>query len=160
MNHQMRRIAQEITDREVLKQILMTAPACRIAFLDGDEPYVVPLNFGWEWREEIPVVFLHCARQGRKLPLLKAGRTVCFQTEADLALEPSEDPCDWGMSYRSFLGWGIPEEVTEGEEKNRVLSLLTAKYGGPGDATFPPGALKKTAVFSLPLTRFSGKRSS
>ena len=156
----MRRKNQEITDPVIQKEVLSSALACRLGFWDGVEPYVVPLNFGWEWRDESPVIYLHCADAGRKIPLLKEGKTICFETETALTLEKEKEICDWGMEYRSLIGWGIPRELTDPVEKGRALSLIVTKYGAPADTVFPEEALARTAVFELVLTRYSVKRSS
>ena len=160
MKHQMRRKNQEINDPALQKEVLASAPVGRIAFWDGVEPYVVPLNFGWEWRAEGPVIYLHCAEAGRKIPLLKEEKTVCFETDLAQDLKKSEEICDWGMGYQSLIGWGIPREITAPEEKSRALALIVSKYGAPADTVFPREALARTAVFALPLTHFSVKRSS
>lgn len=160
MKHQMRRKNQEVTDPSMQKEVLDDAQACRLGFWDGVEPYVVPMNFGWEWRDETPVIYLHCAEAGRKIPLLKEEKSICFEAETALKLEQEKGICDWGMEYRSLIGWGIPRELTAPAEKSRALSLIVTKYGAPADTVFPEEALARTAVFELILTRFSVKRSS
>ena len=40
----MRRKDREITDRKIIDKILTTSLICRVAIMDGDKPYIVPLN--------------------------------------------------------------------------------------------------------------------
>ena len=44
----MRRADKEIVDREELHRILDEAMVMRLGMLDGERPYVVPLNFARE----------------------------------------------------------------------------------------------------------------
>ena len=43
----MRRKDREITDRSKLEKIIKKSRICRLAMVDGNVPYVVPLNFGY-----------------------------------------------------------------------------------------------------------------
>ena len=53
----MRRGDKEIVDREELHRILDEAMVMRLGMLDGERPYVVPLNFAREGEE----LWLHAA---------------------------------------------------------------------------------------------------
>ena len=160
MNRKIRRKKLEIIGKEAQEKILRRAPVGHLAFWDGREPYVIPLNFGWEWPGEAPVIFIHCAREGRKIALLEGGGTVCFEAVELFSLKRGKDSCSWNMGYRSFIGWGLPQRVEAPEEKSRGLNLITAKYDGGGDNEFPPKGLDNTAVYRILLEEFSAKGNS
>ena len=42
----MRRYDREITDKNEILEIMSRCDVCRLAFNDGDYPYILPLNFG------------------------------------------------------------------------------------------------------------------
>ena len=44
----MRRHDREITDKNEILEIMDRCDVCRLAFNDGDYPYILPLNFGIE----------------------------------------------------------------------------------------------------------------
>ena len=44
----MRRHDREITDKNEILEIMNLCDVCRLAFKDGDYPYILPLNFGIE----------------------------------------------------------------------------------------------------------------
>ena len=158
-SHPMRRSRQEITDPADLEEILSSAPVCRIGFAAEGEPYVVPMNFGWAREEGTLAVYLHCAGDGRKLPLLRSGSRVCFQTELAGELRPAEEPCDWGIRFRSLVGWGVPRELSGPEEKTRGLNRIMEKYSGR-TFVFDEAQLARTRIFRIPLTEVTAKRSS
>ena len=65
----MRRKECEVTDTAVIQRILGRAALCRVAMVDGNEPYLVPMNCGWDGEH----LLLHAAVQGRKVDILRAN---------------------------------------------------------------------------------------
>ena len=63
----MRREDREIIDYLEIESILHDAIVCRIGLAGGDEPYIVPLCFGYEDR----TIYLHSALAGKKISMLK-----------------------------------------------------------------------------------------
>ena len=59
----MRRKDREITDRDCIDDIIEACDCCRLGFCDEGEPYIVPLNFGYD-RNAGCFLFSQC--QGRK----------------------------------------------------------------------------------------------
>ena len=64
----MRRAEKEITDRAQIDSIIQEAGVCRIGLVDGDEAYIVPMNFGYA----DGCLWFHCAKEGRKMDLVNA----------------------------------------------------------------------------------------
>ncbi len=58
----MRRDDREITDLLEIESILYHAIVCRIGLTDGNEPYVVPVSFGYEEG----TIYFHSAPEGKK----------------------------------------------------------------------------------------------
>ena len=58
----MRRKDKEITNSPDLEVILQKAKVCRLGLLDGDLPYIVPINYGYNTGE----IFIHAAKEGKK----------------------------------------------------------------------------------------------
>ena len=48
----MRRKKRQVTDLESIKNLVEKSQVVRIALNGEDYPYVVPVNFGYEWNEE------------------------------------------------------------------------------------------------------------
>ena len=62
----MRRKEKEITTRAVIDAIIRQARVCRLALSEDNQPYVVPLCFGYE----NDTLYFHCAPKGRKLDII------------------------------------------------------------------------------------------
>ncbi|MDP1989561.1 MAG: pyridoxamine 5'-phosphate oxidase family protein, partial [Syntrophales bacterium] len=63
----MRREEREIRDQAEIQAIMKEALVCRLGFSDEGMPYIVPMNFGLGER----CLYLHCAREGRKLDIIR-----------------------------------------------------------------------------------------
>ena len=62
----MRRRDREITDKQDILEVMRKCDVCRIALHDGDYPYIVPLNFGLQVENDMPVLYFHGALEGKK----------------------------------------------------------------------------------------------
>jgi nitroimidazol reductase NimA-like FMN-containing flavoprotein (pyridoxamine 5'-phosphate oxidase superfamily) len=116
-----------IKDRETLLSILDNADVCRIALHDTPFPYIVPLNYGYIWDDQLAFYF-HCASEGRKLTCIRRNNHVCFEIDTGHELIQNEHACNWGMRYKSIIGNGIIEIVDDHDEKNKGLNLLMKHY--------------------------------
>ena len=149
---------KEIRDRETIEVILKKCDVCRIALNagDGQAPYIVPLNFGYEYSDGLTFWF-HCARKGRKLDLIAGGSVCGFEMDTDHELRTSDDTsCEYGMNYSSLIGEGCIS-IADGSEKMHGLELIMAHYGGEG-LPFDEAVVSKTCVLRLDVTDICGKR--
>jgi uncharacterized protein len=154
----MRRADREVRERGDLAAILEKADACRIAFAIGGEPYIVAMNYGFEWNGELPLLYFHCAREGRKLEAMRANPRVCFELDADHQLATGDSPCGWGMRYASIVGYGILSELKGEAERRAGLDSVMRHYGWDGAASYAEGPLMATTVLRLDVSELSGKR--
>ena len=151
----MRRKKQEISDLEVLKDIFHDALVCRLAMMAGKVPYVVPLNFGY--RDN--VLYFHSAGEGRKLDLLQQHPEVCFEVESGVKMVQGKDACSWGVSFRSIIGYGIAEIVTDADEKRRGLDVIMAHYSDE-KFEYPDSSIDRTTVIKVEISSMTGKCSA
>ena len=80
----MRRKDREITDFDEIVEIIKKCDACRLAFNDGDYPYIVPLNFGLNVVDGKQVeLYFHCATKGTKLDLIRKDNRATFEMDCN-----------------------------------------------------------------------------
>jgi nitroimidazol reductase NimA-like FMN-containing flavoprotein (pyridoxamine 5'-phosphate oxidase superfamily) len=91
---------REITDRIEIESILQQAIVCRIGLAVGDEPYIIPVCFGYENK----TIYFHSALAGKKISMLKKNSRCCFEVDQCVAILHGDRPCDWGMRYKSVSG--------------------------------------------------------
>jgi nitroimidazol reductase NimA-like FMN-containing flavoprotein (pyridoxamine 5'-phosphate oxidase superfamily) len=150
----MRRKEREITDRVALDEILHKALTCRLAMCDGDQPYVIPLNFGYDGKS----LYIHCAREGRKLDILKTNNRVCFEMDGDHELVKGESPCDWGFRAESVIGFGKAVLIEDGEEKRRALDVIMEHYGASPPYAYKEKAFHKALIIKVDVENMTGKK--
>ena len=150
----MRRKDKEITDINEIEAIIKRATHCHIGLTDDDEPYVVPVNFGYERN----ALYFHGALEGRKVELIQKNNKVCFEMDTDVELVKSESGCDWGMKYRSVIGMGRAHILENDEEKLHSLRLIQRHYA-EGDTSIPKSKLDSVMVVKIEITSITGKKS-
>ena len=150
----MRRHDKEITDRGLIDSIIAKARVCRIALCDGTTPYLVPMCFGYDGRN----IYIHSAKEGRKIDVLKRNPHVCFEFESDCEVKPSDKPCSFSMRYRSVIGFGRTCFVEDMEERHQAIQLILGHYS---DETFVLGdnELKGIIVIRVDIDEITGKQS-
>jgi uncharacterized protein len=154
----MRRVDRRIEDRGELAAILEKCDVCRLAFAEGGAAYIVTMNFGFDWSREFPLLYFHCAREGRKLDMMRANPRVCFELDADHELVTGPAPCDWGMKFASLVGYGELRPAADEAERGLGLDAIMRHYGWSGAAEYAAGAMGATTVLVLEVDELCGKR--
>jgi nitroimidazol reductase NimA-like FMN-containing flavoprotein (pyridoxamine 5'-phosphate oxidase superfamily) len=150
----MRRKEKEITDIEQIEAVLQKAKICRIGLCDKGTPYVVPVCFGYK----AGILYFHCAREGRKIDILRRNNRVCIEAEVDVEFVGRETACNWSLKYKSAVGFGRAHFIEDPQEKSEALSILMAHYSD-GQFDFSEEMLKRTAVVKVEIESFTGKQS-
>jgi nitroimidazol reductase NimA-like FMN-containing flavoprotein (pyridoxamine 5'-phosphate oxidase superfamily) len=150
----MRRSEREIKDRAVIDAIIRQCLVCRLGLSDGEEPYVVPLCFGYDGE----ALYFHSASEGRKIDILRKNSRVCFEFDIPEGMREAEQGCRWGIKYRSVIGFGTAEIVDDQEGKRRALEIVMAQYSGK-EYIFPEDVVTKTAVIKVVIARVTGKQA-
>ncbi len=152
----MRRKDREVLGAEEIVKIIGRCKVCHLGMTDGSEPYVVPMNFGFELRGETLRLVFHCAKKGRKLDILKKNSRVCFEmADPGEPLHP-DTPCNSGYYYASVIGYGNIRILTDTEEKCAALTLLMKHQSGT-DPVFTKAQADTVCVFEIVSNEYTGK---
>ena len=152
----MRKSRQEITDQGILEEILSNQVICRLAMVEGERPYIIPVNYGY--REGF--LYIHSAPEGKKIDLLRQNQEVCFEVEDSVEILKGERACDWSTRYRSVVGYGTVEILSDDASKQEGLEVLMAQHGAPDLTEFDPGNMLRMVILKIRITSISGKKSS
>jgi hypothetical protein len=155
----MRRPEREITSQDEIDTILLRERVLRIAFAAGDEPYIVPLSYGYD--QEKGALCLHTARSGRKLDFIARNPRVCFEVEGHATLRSASAACAWGLSYESLIGYGTLHEILDPDDKARALRCLMRQQTRSMAAwSFTSEDLATPRVWWLSIESVTGKRAA
>jgi len=151
----MRRRDKEITDRELLDAIINQAEICHLACSWNNQPYVVPLSFGYDGQS----VYLHTAPSGQKNEILKSNPQVCLGFESGVKLLADPDQaCHWSFIFSSVIATGNAEEITLSTQKEAALNQIMLHYSGRS-WDFPKDRLSNTILWQVELITVTGKKS-
>lgn len=148
----MRRNEREITDRKEIDDIIRRCRVCHLAMCVDGQPYIIPLNFGYDGR----FLYFHTAPEGRKIDIIKRNNRVGFEFDILHDIVTAEQACKWGAKYESVMGSGTAEIVDDLEAKKEALQLIMRQYGN-GTWDFKEEILKKTLVLRVRILEISGK---
>ncbi len=150
----MRRNEKQMSDPAEIAVVIAEATVCRIAMCDAGRPYLVPMSFGYR----SGAFYVHCAAAGRKLEILRKNPHVCIELEAGVSLKTGRKACDWGMNYRSVIGFGTVAFLEGAAAKREALDIIMGHYAA-GEFVYTDEVLAKTAVLRVDITALTGKRS-
>jgi nitroimidazol reductase NimA-like FMN-containing flavoprotein (pyridoxamine 5'-phosphate oxidase superfamily) len=157
----MRRSDREVTDIEDKLEIIRRCKTLRLALAEQNQPYVVPLNFGFEYQDGILTLYMHGAREGKKADILNRNKQVCFEMDGAHALIPGKEPARYSFAYESVIGFGTAEILEKDDEKTHGLNLLMKHQTGEDrEYAYPPEQLERTLVFRVRVSSFTAKRNS
>ena len=145
-----------ITDQEQIKHILDTAKVLRLGLAVDNEPYVVPMNYGYILEDEKLVLYLHSAVRGKKLDMIRANPKVFFELDCDLTPFDGKVACQYGLSYSSIMGRGEARIVEDVEEKKQAMSILMKTQTGK-DFSFEDRLVSIVAVIHIDVAEYTAK---
>ena len=150
----MRRTDREITDREEIDGIIRECDVCRLALAADNEPYLVPVCFGYDGS----ALYLHTAPEGKKIRYFEANKRVCFEFERNIEIIPNDSiACKWSLVYESVIGYGSIEALIETEEREYGLNQIMLHYSGK-EWDFKNNALGDFKVWKISIDSLTGKK--
>ncbi|MBF0573370.1 MAG: pyridoxamine 5'-phosphate oxidase family protein [Desulfamplus sp.] len=150
----MRRKEKEIKEQSEIEAIINSSLVCRLGLSDGNIPYIVPLCFGFKERS----IYIHSALKGRKIDILKINPNVCFEFDSDIEVKKTENPCNWGMKFKSVIGFGKAVFIEDIEEKKEALNIIMHQYSG-NSFDFSDNVVNGVAVIRIDIEEITGKWS-
>ena len=116
---------RQVTDEKQILQILDTAKVLHLGLAVNNEPYVVPMNYGYTMENGKLTVYMHSAVQGKKLDMIRENPNVFFAIDCDRQpFGSGEIPCQYGLVYSSIMGKGNATIVEDVEEKIQAMKVL------------------------------------
>lgn len=149
----LRRKDKEITDINQIGKIIKKATVCRLGLVDNGEPYVVPVNFGFEGN----AIYFHSALEGRKIEIIRKNSKVCFEIDTGVGIGKSEKS-NCAVKYRSVIGTGRIHILEGDEEKIHGLKAIMRQCAG-GEYEFSAEKLGTVLVAKVSIEGVTGKQS-
>ena len=150
----MRKKEKEIQDRAEIEAVIRKAEVCRLGLSADGQPYVVPLNFGFDGK----CLYFHTGQEGKKIDMIRRNHRVCFEVDVDCRLVRGDTPCHWTMQYQSVIGYGTASLLTDEADKRHALDIIMRHYSErPGE--YPRHLVDRLAIIQVTIDSMTGKRS-
>ena len=147
---------RQITDPDQIRHILDTGKVLHLGLAVDNEPYVVPMSYGYILEDGKLTLYLHSALQGRKLDMLQQNPRVFFEIDCDRMPFAGRVPCQYGMVYSSIMGRGTAAIVEDVEEKKQAMAMLMKTQTGK-DFSFEDRLVSIVAVIRIDAAEFTAK---
>lgn len=155
----MRRKEREVTDAAKIQEIISKCKYCRLGLYDDGRVYIVPVNFAYKIADGKYVLYIHGAKEGRKVELIKKNGYAAFEMDVNAGLKTADSACGHSEYFQSVIGEGRIQMVEDIGEKREALQLLMEYNTGNGDWEFPEKMLEVTGVIRLDVETLSCKEN-
>ena len=146
----------QITDEGQIRSILDTAKVLHLGMCVDNEPYVVPMNYGYTLEDGKLVFYLHSAVRGKKLDMLRENPRVFVELDCDRVPFEGKVACQYGMSYFSVMGRGRAVLVEDVREKMEAMSILMKTQTGK-DFEFNERLVSIVTVIRVDISEYTAK---
>lgn len=155
----MRRSDRQVTDINGILSIIDKCEVCNLGLSRNDEPYVVPLNFGYTFEDGRLTLYFHGAGEGKKHDIIAQNPKACFSMICGHELAVNEKGCAHTMYYESVMGTGIIESLSDTEEKRAGLVELMRHYSPEREFSFTDAEITRISVLRLNVLEFTAKKN-
>ena len=153
----MRRKDRQVLDSEKIDNIIFSCHCCRLGFIDDNNVYIVPLNFGYENIDKKRIFYFHSSAEGKKIRLIKNQKSVGFELDTNYQLNEAKTACEYSAKFQSVIGIGNIFLIESFEEKIYALKQIMFHNTGKHQWDFPAEVIKKMAIFKLEVVSLSCK---
>ena len=147
---------RQITDQQEILRILDTAKVLHLGLAVDNEPYIVPMNYGYILEGEKLTFYLHSALRGKKLDMIRANPRVFLELDCNLTPFEGKVACQYGLSYSSIMARGTAVIVEDVEEKKTAMSALMKTQTGR-DFSFNERLVSMVAVIRVDVSEYTAK---
>jgi len=147
---------RQVTDPKQITDILDGGKVLHLGLAVNNEPYVVPMNYGYTTENGKLILYLHSAVRGKKLDMIQVNPNVFFEIDCDMLPFEGVLPCQYGVSYSSIMGKGVARIVEDVEEKKMAMSILMKTQTGK-DFTFEDRLVSIVAVIRIDVSEYTAK---
>jgi len=154
----MRRAERAITGRADILRVLDSCGVMHLGLSKDGQPYVVPLNFGWEEAEGRLLIYFHGALSGKKQTWIAQGAACFAAFTGDSAVTRGPGACDWSAAYACVMVSGFVRPVDDEAGKLHGLDLIMRHCGYIGQPQYSSALLQATRVWLITAQEVTGKQ--
>lgn len=141
----------EANQRENVLEILANTQVLHLA-LSGDYcPYVVPVNYGYDWQERNLLFYIYGVKQGKRISLLERNQKIGFE------LDCTQVPV-MTKQYNNVVGQGSTSMLSDLKEKKHALLRIMEHETGKYMYEIPDSKIKNTEIIKIEVISMTMKQ--
>lgn len=151
-----RRKHRGIYDKDYIYDVLDGTFMCNVAYLHNGSPMVLPTGYG----RMGDYIYIHGSNKSTMLSSALSGQEVCVLVTLVDGIVLARALYNHSVNYRTVVLYGVPEEVTDLEEKRASFKAYADQIvKGRYEDARPPNdkELATTTVMRIPLTEAVAK---
>lgn len=130
-----------------------------LAMNNGDFPYIIPVNFGYELTSNNQLIFyIHGAKVGTKVELIRQNPLVSFELDTKHQLITAEKACKYSFNYASVIGNGYVTFIEEPSAKIEALQIMMNKFAPNKNFSFAEGDVRPIIVIKIEVQAYNAKK--
>ena len=118
----MHREKVRISDPELIRAILDRGNTAVLSFHDEPYPYIVPMNYGYEWKEHLTFYF-HMAIEGYRIQLIHNNPKVALNANEFLDRQGYQLYRKENHDYRSVSAFGTAYIISPEQEEEYIHGM-------------------------------------
>ncbi|MBL6463600.1 MAG: pyridoxamine 5'-phosphate oxidase family protein [Senegalimassilia sp.] len=162
----MRQAGRQLRSTTQLHAVVEACQTVRIACVDEEGPFIVPMSFGYDWAdpEEIDAdaprlaLWVHSAGVGRKVDAFNREPRVAIEMDVQDGLITGTYACAYSYAYRSIMGTGTIHRIQGIEAKRYGLTRIMQHLAPEASTDFTDQALARANIYCIDVDRFTGKQ--
>lgn len=149
----MRKSEREIKDFDKIIDIIKNTNTIRLGLNDEPYPYVVPVSFGYDVKEDKLSFYFHGATIGKKVDLINKNPLVCV--EGDIFYRYMDTIKSVTCLYDSFIAYGKCVKLTGNDAIYGLKQILD--HCNYKDHPFNTNALSIVNVYKIEIDSITAK---
>ena len=130
-----------------------------LAMNNGDYPYIIPVNFGYELTSNNQLIFyIHGAKVGTKVELIRQNPLVSFELDTKHQLITAEKACKYSFNYASVIGNGYATFIEEPSAKIEALQIMMNKFALNKNFSFTESDVRPIIVIKIEVQAYTAKK--
>jgi hypothetical protein len=155
----MRRKDKEINDINEILKVMEDSKIMHLGVCENDQPYVVPLNFAFQYKDNTIRIYFHSAKVGRKIDFINKNNKCAVEMTNYFELEKGETACEWSAFHKSVMIEGTLSLIEEYDEIISAMDLLMERYGFIGKPVYEDKYINAMNVYCIKVDKISGKKN-
>lgn len=153
----MRRKDREVLDANVIESIIKKAKIMHLGMNDNGSVYVLPLNYGYTYQDDKYTFYIHSAKEGRKIDILKANPAIGFEIDIENELVTADVACEYSQLYQSVVGNGCVTLIDDTTDKKYGLEKIMEHQTGKSNWKYSDEILERVCIIKVEVSELTGK---